>query len=127
MLFGQEAENRTDEASHEGTHVLIPPISACVWRYEVEDEVGSVSSQSLGFYVFAPDDEHRIAPADSEALPVGDDGYIKWSEADGIYTGWIQDGHAIMLSYFSVGDDMPTHASRVEPMKVLAQDVSDRW
>jgi hypothetical protein len=117
QLFGEEATSEAPFAPG--------ALGACNWVYEVEDEIGSVSSQLLQFYIW-PTEQYHSVPADSEPLDVGQDGYLEWSETLGVDTGWIQGGRALTLSYFSVGDGMPTHASRVEPMKQLASTVSDR-
>jgi hypothetical protein len=119
-LFGQPA------VPEQGTPVVDPAlIGECLWTYEVEDEIGSVSSQLLQFYVWEGEMYHSV-PEPSEPFAVGQDGYLVVSDLSGVDIGWIQDGNAIALSYFSIGDNMPTHASRVEPMKALALEVSDR-
>lgn len=118
-LFGDPATR------DEGPAVVDPALlGRCLWTYEVEDEVGSTTSQLLQLYVW--DGAAHSVPPGSEPLDVGEDGYVDASEAIGVDIGWVQDDRAILLSYFSIGDDMPANLSRVEPMKTLAQEVSDR-
>jgi len=120
MLFGEPAVR--DQGADVVDRALI---GACLWTYEQADEIGSVSSQLLQFYVWGSPDYHS-APPSSEPFAVGQDGYLAASDAVGVDIGWIQDGNSLLLSYFSIGDDMPTHASRIEPMKALALEVSGR-
>jgi hypothetical protein len=119
-LFGQPA-TRDDDAQVVNRGLL----GQCLWTYEVEDEIGSVSSQLLQFYVWDGPVYHSV-PANSDPLDVGEDGYVAASAAAGVDIGWVQDERAILLSYFSIGDDMPANLSKLEPMKALAQEVSDR-
>lgn len=119
-LFGQPAKRDADE-------LVVDPalLGQCQWTYEKEDEIGSVASQSLQFYVWDGAEYHSVPP-DAEPLEVGEDGYVKASEALGVDTGWVQDGRAIALSYFSIGTGMPSNASKVSAMKALALEISAR-
>ena len=119
-LFGQPAKRDSDEP------VVDPALlGQCHWTYEEEDEIGSVYSQSVHFYAWDSPRYHS-APTGADPLDVGEDGYVKWSEATGVDTGWLQNDRSYQLYYFSIGDTMPSNESKVDDVKALALTISQR-
>lgn len=111
-LFGGEA------VQEEPTAPLV--MGECVWSWEAD-----MASQLLQFRVWDGEEFYFDNP-EAETLAVGDKGYISVDEFAGIDIMWIQDGKTIDLSYFTVGEGVPTVESKVEEMKALAEKVSDK-
>jgi len=115
-LFGQPAVRQPQSVP------IVDPglLGECVWTWDTE-----MSSQLLQFYVWGSPEYHSTAPDGAQTLPIGEQGYLTVAESVGIDAEWIQDDHTIVLSYFKIGPEAPELATQVEPMKALAQQVSD--
>lgn len=111
-LFGGEAEQ------DESTAPLVA--GECIWSQDTD-----MASQLLQFRVWDGEQFYFDDP-EAEQLDLGDKGWMSVDDFAGIDIMWIQDGKTIDLSYFNVGEGMPTIDSKVEEMKALAQQVSDK-
>ena len=116
-LFEQPAEPDT------GPLVTDPAfIGACYWRYDTPDDLGS---QSLAFYLW--NGPEYYAPAtNADPFDIGDEGAVEASAGAGVDVLWRQGELAPIVSYFNVGTGVPDHLTKMEDVKALALEASDR-
>lgn len=115
-LFGEKATPDTSNNPVVDANLL----GECLWAWDTE-----TSGQLLQFRVWNGAEYHDV-PDTAEAFAVGTDGYVNVDPFWGIDVEWVQDARTIELSYSNVGPDAPDTATKVEPMKALAFEVSSR-
>lgn len=122
-LFGQPASNDEEEL------VADPALgSQCDWAWASPDN----DSQLIQILVWNGQPDLYYSEIDevpgAQALDIGDRGHITVTGGSlgGVEIEWLQDGKTVDITYSTYGNGVPDPADKVEELKALAQQASDR-